>query len=446
MSRPLPRVNVQSVGDRRGRATKSKERRPWIVRWTVDGEEASRSFRTRVQADDFRGKLATAAGRPIEWDPLTKLPVDWTPQHVPTVADVAREMIQDEWADLAPNSRRSLGEALTRLVEATAEPGAPAFSSKKRTEFRKEMNRYWEARTYTPTREVAAWLARWSPTVDSLSKERLSGADRALRVTDAGTARAATTYQRYRSGATKCLAFAVEQGYIEAFEWPATKRGVSRRKKRKSQRAKTTNRLQDLPNRDQVFAILDAMQNSRRESLRYRAMTAVAVFGGLRPSEVVVLEVGDISKTRKGQPFIKVEKAWNGTGLLWGTVDEDVALPKTGETRKVMVPQRLVDEVEAWKEVSGISSGPLFLDEKGEPPTNWGRALAAACRKVGVNELTAYGLRHTNATMQMEAGVPLGVIAQQLGNSVEVLVVHYLGWLQGSPEASQQLFEDFLGT
>ena len=446
MSKPLPRVNVQSVGDRRNRATKTKERRPWIVRWTVDGEESSRSFRTRVQADDFRGRLATAAGRPIEWNPDTKLPVDWTPQQVPTLAEVARQMIQDEWADLAPNSRRSLSEALTRVVEATADPDAPTRTEPKRREFRREMNHYWEAPTYTPSKEVADWLRKWSPKVDTLTKERLKAANRALRMNDAGVARAATTYQRYRSGATKCLAFAVDQGYIEAFEWPQTKRGVSRRKKRKSQRAKTTKRLQGLPNRDQVFTILDAFHNGRRESLRYRAMSAVAVFGGLRPSEVVVLDVGDIGKTRRGQPFVRVDKSWNGTGSLWGTSDEDVALPKTGEVRRVMVPQRLVDEVEAWKRAAGISSGPLFLDENGEPPSNWGRALGTACRKAGVNEVTAYGLRHTNATMQMEAGVPLGVIAQQLGNSVEVLVVHYLGWLQGSQEASQRLFEDFLGT
>lgn len=444
MSRPLARVNVQSVGDRRNRTTQAKERRPWIVRWTVDGVEASRSFRTRVQADDFRGKLATAAGRPIEWDPATRLPVDWVPQEVPTVAEVARQMMQDEWADLAPNSRRSLGEALTRLVEATKEPGAPKWSAQKRREFRGEMNRYWEAPTYTPSKEVADWLGKWSPSVAMLTRERLGTADRALRVTDAGTTRAATTYQRYRSGAIKCMTFAVERGFIESFEWPQSKRGVSRRKKRKSQRATTTKRLQGLPNRDQVFAILDALQNERPESLRYRAMSAVAVFGGLRPSEVVVLEVGDIRKNRKGQPFIRVDRAWNGTGSLWGTAAEDVDLPKTGETRRVLVPHRLVDEVDSWQKAAGITSGPLFLGAHGVPPMNWERALRTACRKAGVNELTPYGLRHTNATMQMEAGVPLGVIAQQLGNSVEVLVAHYLGWLQGSQEAGQEVFEDFL--
>ena len=352
--------------------------------------------------------------------------------------------MQDEWSDLAPNSRRSLGESLTRLVEATAEPGAPTLSAQKRREFRGQMNRYWEAPTFSPSKEVADWLNKWSPSVDTLTKERLSAADKALRRTDAGGVRAATTYQRYRSGATKCLAFAVDQGFIENFDWPQTKRGVSRRKKRKKQRAKTTKRLQGLPNRDQVFAILEAMENWRPESLRYRAMSAVAVFGGLRPSEVAVLDVSDLSKNRKGQPFIKVEKAWNGSGSLWGTPTEDVDLPKTGETRRVLVPQRVADEVEAWKKAAGIKSGPLFLGANGEPPANWDRALRTACRKAGVNEITPYGLRHTNATMQMEAGVPLGVIAQQLGNSVEVLVAHYLGWLQGSQEAGQETFEEFL--
>ena len=41
----------------------------------------------------------------------------------------------------------------------------------------------------------------------------------------------------------------------------------------------------------------------------------------------------------------------------------------------------------------------------------------------------------------MEAGVPLGVVAAQLGNSIEVLVQHYLGSLQGSREMAPTKLE-----
>jgi hypothetical protein len=43
--------------------------------------------------------------------------------------------------------------------------------------------------------------------------------------------------------------------------------------------------------------------------------------------------------------------------------------------------------------------------------------------------------------MLMEAGVPLGVVADQLGNSIEVLVKHYLGSLQGSREMAPAKLE-----
>lgn len=64
-----------------------------------------------------------------------------------------------------------------------------------------------------------------------------------------------------------------------------------------------------------------------------------------------------------------------------------------------------------------------------------------ACQKADINVVSPYGLRHANATMLMEAGVPLGVVADQLGNSIEVLVKHYLGSLQGSREMAPAKLE-----
>ena len=158
-----------------------------------------------------------------------------------------------------------------------------------------------------------------------------------------------------------------------------------------------------------------------------------------------MLEVSDIRKARKGgRPFIDVTKAWTAAGGGWTDPGDEIDLPKTGQVRKVFIPEMLRVELQEWCKFSGITEGPMFLTENGRPPLNWDRALRTACAKVNLTPVTPYGLRHTNATLQMEAGVPLGVIAEQLGNSIDVLVNHYLGWLQGSQEAGRDKFDAYL--
>lgn len=59
MRRPSS-VSVMAVQDRRARGV----RRPWVVRWRVDGQEHSRSFGTKAAAEDLRARLLIAAPRP----------------------------------------------------------------------------------------------------------------------------------------------------------------------------------------------------------------------------------------------------------------------------------------------------------------------------------------------------------------------------------------------
>ena len=438
-----PSIRVQSIQDKRYRKTPE----PWVARWTINGKAKSKSFKTRVLADDFRSQLNIAAGQLVDWDESSGLPISWSPVSTPTVAECATALLAEEWEELSPNSRRSLTEALARFVEASATAELPVGRGCSMAAFRREL-RNIIAGPYSeglPNGEVDAWVAEASPAVDALVVANLRQVDEKLRCRDNGSLAASNTYVRYRGAAQRCLKFAVREGHITSFEWPEEKVGRSRRKKVKVQVAPRTRRLDELPNSSQLFALLEAMENDKAESRRYRALTAVGGLAGLRPSEAVVLEVEDLI-TKGGLSYLSVSKAWNGAGRAWGAEDEDVFVPKTGTSRLVPATTQLVREIGLWAEFASITSGPLFLNKKGHPPMNWGRALAVGCRKVGIRELSPYGLRHTNATLLMESGVRLGVIADRLGNSVEVLVKHYLGWLQGSQEEGQERFEAFLGT
>ena len=455
---PMPDSSDVSIGekpqDRRSRWSHLPKReqatkKPWIVRWRVAGEPTSRSFRTSIIAEDFRQKLLRAAAVPQEWDQATFLPTAWEVIKKPSVASVAREFFLQEWADLQPNSRRSLGEALVRFVAVSSTDAAPELTEAERTEFRREVGAWLSNSAYTPTPWIQEWLDKYSPPIDSLVDEaiktdRLAEIDGALKIKDDGGAAASATWRRYRSGVSRCMKFAVGKGYISSFKFPEDETGEKNRKNAKRGIARKNQALRDLPKKDGFLRILEMSVNDQPESYRYRAMNAVGGLAGLRPGEVAILKVEDLKFEESGAPYLEIALAWPGAGEDWGESEENSDLPKTAAGRRVYIPNLLVDEINDWCKRAQITSGPMFLTPDGKPPTNWARSLAKACEKAGIKKLSPYGLRHTNATMQMTAGVPLGAIAEQLGNSIEVLVKHYLGYLEGSQLEARERFQDFL--
>ena len=54
MARPMQTVKVYGVQDRR---STTQAKLPWVVRYTIDGRHRGKSFRTRIEADRYRGLL-----------------------------------------------------------------------------------------------------------------------------------------------------------------------------------------------------------------------------------------------------------------------------------------------------------------------------------------------------------------------------------------------------
>ena len=54
MARPMQTVKIYGVQDRR--STK-QAKLAWVVRYTIEGRHLSESFRTRIEADRYRGLL-----------------------------------------------------------------------------------------------------------------------------------------------------------------------------------------------------------------------------------------------------------------------------------------------------------------------------------------------------------------------------------------------------
>ena len=430
---------------------------PYAVRWRLNGRGYWRSF-ARAKgdngADAFYALMKVAAMNEREWDPVTGLPPSVNLVGEINVAQFCRSYIRDEWRRLSPSTRRSYVEALTSLVINSARRGASA----PRVEWRAALTTWMTPSPITTDtgksvewvwsedplpRSLQTWLKKNSPNVGDLTKEVLYETDRRMRISlDGVTPYAPSTQSRLITVAKTALWVAVKRGLLETVLWPRREGGATA----KSDRSKSSEfDDEEVPSVQQLRAILDAIPSHQPASHMYRALSAVCGYAGLRPGEVVVLEVEDLLLPDAGWGSIRVSRAWSGVdGGKWNSDSEEIAGPKTKRSRRtVPIPPVLVVILTDWMRRSNITTGPLFLTRNGSRPTqsNWSRALHRACETSGwETKLSPYGLRRTNAS-HLAQTIPIAEAAARLGHSVEVLTKHYVKRVGGQAALSNQILD-----
>jgi integrase/recombinase XerD len=163
-------------------------------------------------------------------------------------------------------------------------------------------------------------------------------------------------------------------------------------------------RLPWLPGDDEWDAILDAM---REEPLRNKLMLLVAYDGALRRSELVALQLRDLSFPHQ-QITIRPEMAKNGRGrvVMYGDVARD------------LLQQYLEERAEA-----DIYGGPLFRSQSDRNRTQgitvetWDKVVTRIAKRVGLHHhFTTHTLRHLRLTNLARSGMEIHAIAQYAGH------------------------------
>jgi integrase len=420
----LADVKVWSIQRRSG----ERHRKPYIIRWKLNGRFFARSYRTKTEADRVRTALLVAVQSGEAFDEVTGEPMSWQP--APAEIQVhrwARRWLAEQWPEWAPRTRTSAVEAITRLLPLLVDPAAPLPPPTLRAHL---------ASSLPPDGpgvldEAERWLELWGLHLGQLTRPLLAGmdVDGGLGLSVAGKPLAPSTSARYRKVSKACIQRAVDVGIIPADPWPPAPRG---RSKRKATRINKAAAVRNLPDPSTMVRILDAIVTHQPGSRKYQVMTAVAYYAGLRPSEVIMLRAGALELPQDGWGRIHVTEA---------DIDfDEPGEPKTGP-RIVPIPPELVDVLRAWLEDNGFSVDDLlFRTRTGAAPTrsNWARALHRAQRECGSPELRVYDCRHAAATTWLRAGVPLGEVAKRMGHSVETLVSTYAGVLEGDETLGNQ--------
>ena len=173
------------------------------------------------------------------------------------------------------------------------------------------------------------------------------------------------------------------------------------------------------------------------------ALYALAIDSGARKAELCGLKWSDLDMEKKalsivGQ-LVKVGKT--GQSPLFGPT-------KNGKSRVIDLDERTIEllrrhkaQQAAQRLLLGTSyqdHGLMFARDFGRPlgMNNLGeREFARLIKTAGVKPITFHGLRHTCATLLLQAGVPVKVVSERLGHKRFDLVVVYeaINELSGPP-------------
>jgi integrase len=172
----------------------------------------------------------------------------------------------------------------------------------------------------------------------------------------------------------------------------------------------------------------------------WTAMWTVQVLTGLRPGEVYALEERDVDLESR---TLRVARTL--------AVDDDEATnptydptPKGGRARTVDLSGEAVEVLRShlkhrraeklrgrWREMPT----PLFCTLNGSfaDPSNIQRAFAAVLKEAKLPHFTPHGLRHTFASLLLQAGIDVYYVSRMLGHmDISLTVATYGSWLNPS--------------
>lgn len=167
------------------------------------------------------------------------------------------------------------------------------------------------------------------------------------------------------------------------------------------------------PSSRNVAALLSAFRGDRKVGLVLETILVL----GLRPSEAVALQIGDLDFER-GQVLIQRRAV-----QLRGRAGVDIDDPKSSAGKRVLALPGELQRALKERADQFRRAGPatfLFASSTGRPihRSVLRRHLKAAALQAGLPPtFRLYDLRHAHATMLSDSGVPTRVAADQLGHA-----------------------------
>ena len=139
----------------------------------------------------------------------------------------------------------------------------------------------------------------------------------------------------------------------------------------------------------------------------------------LTPDDILDSKEIDIRKTAAWRSMKNLTKeeiestTWKRTEDKMGL---EITTPKTERgIRKVAIPQFLFEEIHEWmKMLYGLEHDDLLFDYNSNHTLN--SILDRSAQKAGVKRIRVHDLRHSHASLCIEAGMSILVLSERLGH------------------------------
>jgi integrase len=163
----------------------------------------------------------------------------------------------------------------------------------------------------------------------------------------------------------------------------------------------------------------------------YKVAFLTATMTGMRAGELWGLQWGDVD--------------WNSNQIhvrrsLWGG---NFQTPKTKTSiRKIDIPSSLSLELKKWKLTCPINEYDLVFPNTDAEPSNHHTVIKGhfnpALRRAGLRHVSFHSLRHSNASIRIQAGQNIKYLSTQLGHSSINITMDTYGHLFNNTDFTKQ--------
>lgn len=207
-------------------------------------------------------------------------------------------------------------------------------------------------------------------------------------------------------------------------------------------------RLPRVARKEPGFLTHEQVDRLAEACVGYGLFIRLLAYTGLRWGEATALQVKRIDLMRRRLEVVRT--AIDLGEVTYGT-------PKTHQHRSVPIPRSLVDELAqhvAGKEPEAL----VFTSPHGAPLRNHNfraRVFTPAAKAIGVPHLTPHDLRHTAASLAVQAGANVKAVQRMLGHASAAMTLDVYAGLFGDDldavadrldEAASQARADYLRT
>lgn len=207
-----------------------------------------------------------------------------------------------------------------------------------------------------------------------------------------------------------------------------------------------TKNYAELLSAEDISKLMDAIDN---EQDMFKVIFSIALYCGLRQGEILGLTVADIDLDNN---LIHVNKQYV-SHYKGGKVYHEVALTKTDNSiRKVYIPASINNILEQYinkLKILNINLDKqyLFINSKTQAIYDHNaiyRRFKKMAKGIELNNITFHDLRHLQATMMINSGVNIVVVAKRLGDTIETVSETYLHSIEKIEKKSVNQLQHFI--